>query len=125
MKRLKEYDYEGEMAKSTLKKLIVFSNELLPLIEDNQQLPAWLQDKFSKLDYYINAVYSYIKFSNIENPESEDQAEEEPAPEGTSEDDTEDLAEGEMEDSMELDETTASNQTEMELEIKLDGIVKK
>jgi len=58
-----EYDYEGEMAKTTLKKLIVFSRELLPMIKDDQQLPAWLQDKFSKLDYYINSVYSYMKFS--------------------------------------------------------------
>lgn len=61
-----EQDYEGEMAKATLKKLIVFSQEILPLVEDDQQLPAWLQDKFSKLDYYINTVYSYMKFAEFE-----------------------------------------------------------
>jgi len=73
---MSEYDYEGEMAKLTLKKLIVFSNELLPLVKDDQQLPAWLQDKFSKLDYYINTVYSYFKFSEKEElpvVESEEQ----------------------------------------------------
>lgn len=65
---MSEVDYEGEMAKTTLKKLIVFSEELLPLIEDDAQLPAWMQDKFSKLDYYINTVYSYIKFSESQKP---------------------------------------------------------
>lgn len=65
---MSDYDYEGEMVKTTLKKLIVFSNEILPLVKDDQQLPAWLQDKFSKLDYYINTVYSYFKFSETEKP---------------------------------------------------------
>lgn len=78
---MSEYDYEGEMVKTTLKKLIVFSNELMPLIKDDQQLPAWLQDKFSKLDYYINTVYSYIKFSEYHNtPNVETVAEEQPSP---------------------------------------------
>lgn len=67
----KSEDYEGEMARNTLKKLIVFSTEILPLIEEEQQLPAWLQDKFSKLDYYINSVYSYIKFSESQRQETE------------------------------------------------------
>jgi hypothetical protein len=98
MKKAEEYDYEGEMAKNTLRKLIVFSQELLPMIEDDKQLPAWLQDKFSKLDYYINAVYSYMKFSE-NGPESED-------------------------DSEDMDEMTET-ETEMELEVKIDGIVKK
>lgn len=66
-KLLDEPDYEGEMVKHTLKKLIVFSQELLPMIKDDEQMPAWLQDKFSKLDYYINAVYSYIKFSELDS----------------------------------------------------------
>lgn len=96
-----EEDYEGEMAKNTLKKLIVFSSELLPMIKDEQQMPAWLQDKFSKLDYYINTVYSYMKFSEInsENPESEEESDEE-----------------EKED-MEV--------SEMQLEVKLDSVVEK
>lgn len=103
MKKAEDYDYEGEMAKNTLRKLIVFSQELLPMIEDDKQLPAWLQDKFSKLDYYINAVYSYMKFSE-NGPEAETESE-----------DTDD------EDMDEMPET----ETEMELEVKIDGIVKK
>jgi hypothetical protein len=99
----KEYDYEGEMAKNTLRKLIVFSQELLPMIKDEQQLPAWLQDKFSKLDYYVSAVYSYMKFSNQEMELANSESEEE--------------------DSEESDEI--SEQEEMQLEIKLDDIVKK
>lgn len=67
---MSEVDYEGEMAKATLKKLIVFSQEILPYIEDSQQLPAWLQDKFSKLDYYIDSVYSYIKFNELTKPQT-------------------------------------------------------
>lgn len=107
----KEYDYEGEMAKNTLRKLIVFSQELLPTIKDDQQLPAWLQDKFSKLDYYISAVYSYMKFSNQEQQ----------APE---------IENGEIEDEQadqeELDEMPEQEEpAEMELEVKLDDIVKK
>ncbi len=74
-KLLDEPDYEGEMVKHTLKKLIVFSQELLPMIKDDEQMPAWLQDKFSKLDYYINSVYSYIKFSELNKPSMEDSSE--------------------------------------------------
>lgn len=74
-KLLDEPDYEGEMVKNTLRKLIVFSNELLPMIKDDEQMPAWLQDKFSKLDYYINSVYSYIKFSELNKPSMEDSSE--------------------------------------------------
>jgi len=104
----KEYDYEGEMAKNTLRKLIVFSQDLLPMIKDDQQLPAWLQDKFSKLDYYINSVYSYMKFSNQDQQTSNSESEYEPA---------------EVE---ELDEMPEQEEpAEMELEVKLDGIVKK
>lgn len=100
MKKSDEYDYEGEMAKNTLRKLIVFSNELLPMIKDDQQMPAWLQDKFSKLDYYINSVYSYMKFSNLEMNNSE---ETEP---------------GE-------DEETSESSEQMELEVNIEDVVKK
>lgn len=97
----KSEDYEGEMAKNTLKKLIAFSTELLPMIEDDQQLPAWLQDKFSKLDYYINSVYSYMKFSEIQRQEMEN---------------------SEMEESEEMDEELPER---MELEVKLDSVITK
>jgi predicted S18 family serine protease len=109
MKKAEEYDYEGEMAKTTLRKLIVFSNELLPMIEDDKQLPAWLQDKFSKLDYYISAVYSYMKFSE-NGPDSETESED---------DQSEDMSE------MPESEPSESESPEMELEINIDGIVKK
>lgn len=102
MKKSDEYDYEGEMAKNTLRKLIVFSQELLPMIEDDKQLPAWLQDKFSKLDYYINTVYSYMKFSNLEMNSSE-------------ENDSEEDEEEEMSESSE----------QMELEVNIEDVVKK
>lgn len=98
-------DYEGEMAKNTLRKLIAFSTELLPLIEDDQQLPAWLQDKFSKLDYYINSVYSYMKFSEIQRQELEN---EEP-------EDGEEMEESNSEESEDL----------MELEVKIEEINQK
>lgn len=101
MKKSDEYDYEGEMAKNTLRKLIVFSQELLPMIEDDKQLPAWLQDKFSKLDYYINTVYSYMKFSNLETNSSEGN------------------------DSEENEEEMSESSEQMELEVNIEDVVKK
>ncbi len=101
MKKSDEYDYEGEMAKNTLRKLVVFSNELLPMIKDDQQMPAWLQDKFSKLDYYINTVYSYMKFSNLEMNNSE---------ESEPEEDEEEMSE---------------SSEQMELEVNIEDVVKK
>ncbi len=98
MKKAEDYDYEGEMAKNTLRKLVVFSNELLPMIKDDQQMPAWLQDKFSKLDYYINSVYSYMKFSNLEMNNS--------APEKNEED-------------------MSKVSEQMELEVNIEDVVKK
>ena len=101
MKKSDEYDYEGEMAKNTLRKLVVFSNELLPMIKDDKQMPAWLQDKFSKLDYYINTVYSYMKFSNLEMNNSE---------ESEPEEDEEEMSE---------------SSEQMELEVNIEDVVKK
>lgn len=111
-----EEDYEGEMAKNTLKKLIAFSTELLPMIEDDQQLPAWLQDKFSKLDYYINSVYSYMKFSEIQRQEMEN--------ENSEMEESEEMDE----ESEEMDEESEDAEEEevpgrMELEVKLDSVI--
>jgi hypothetical protein len=52
-------DYEGKMAKSQLKSIIKHAQELHDKLEDDSQLPAWVQDKLSLADHNIEASNSY------------------------------------------------------------------
>jgi len=52
-------DYEGKMAKVQLKSIIKHAQELHDKLEDESQLPAWVQDKLSIADHNIEASNSY------------------------------------------------------------------
>lgn len=54
--------YEGKMARTSLRKTIAYSTELLELIQPKDELEAWIQDKISSIDHNIEAIYSYHKF---------------------------------------------------------------
>jgi hypothetical protein len=54
-------DDESSMAKSQLQSLIRDAQNLEYMIQDNEQLDAWVQSKITKAQDYIASVYNYMK----------------------------------------------------------------
>ena len=55
-----DYDHEGEMARTQLEKCIDHSQMLRGMIDDESQLPAWVQAKLTKASDYLQAVCNYM-----------------------------------------------------------------
>lgn len=77
-----EYDYEGYMVKTQLRRMQAQAAELLSLIDDDEQFPAWMQSKVTLASEYMDGVYDYYKYSDYnivptkeENEEEEDENE--------------------------------------------------
>ena len=56
-----EYNYEGEMAKNQLRTMIDAAQELHDSLEDNENMPEWVQGKITKATDYIDSVRDYMK----------------------------------------------------------------
>ena len=56
-----EPDEEGAMARSQLLKLAKYSAALMDMMNDNTQLPAWVQAKITKSASYLGAVKHFIE----------------------------------------------------------------
>ena len=65
---IEEVDYEGEMAKSELYRLIKNSQELMQMLDDDTQLEAWVQSKITKAADYISSVSQYLDFQAANKP---------------------------------------------------------
>ena len=63
---------EARMARASLKKTIAYATELLTMIGKDDELEAWIQSKISDMDHHIESIYSYYKFGDDEDNESED-----------------------------------------------------
>ena len=66
------YDPEGEMAKTELRAIAHKALQLHSMMEDDDQLEAWLQSKITKAKYMIDSVYDYILYNSNDEEESED-----------------------------------------------------
>lgn len=67
-----EADYEGEMAKSELYRIIENAEELFQMLDDNTQLEAWVQSKITKAADYLNSVTQYLKYQSVKPNVDED-----------------------------------------------------
>ena len=67
-----EVDYEGEMAKSELYRIIENAEELFQMLDDNTQLEAWVQSKITKAADYLNSVTQYLKYQSAKSNVDED-----------------------------------------------------
>lgn len=82
-----EYDYEGYMVRTQLRRIASQAQELLLLIKDEEQLPAWMQSKMTLASEYIDGFYDFYKYSDysivstteVEDEEESDDAEEDSA----------------------------------------------
>jgi hypothetical protein len=60
-------DPEGEMAKQQLYKVAKYAAELYKLLDDNDELDAWVQDKLSKASDYMSSVKHYLEYEKMTN----------------------------------------------------------
>lgn len=58
-------DYEGEMAKAELYKLIQSAEKLFMMLDEDTQLEAWVQSKITKATDYLNSVEQYLEYQSI------------------------------------------------------------
>lgn len=74
-----EYDYEGYMIKTQLRRMAAQSAELVSMIDNNEQFPAWMQSKVTLASEYMDTIYDFYKYSDytITSEESEEEDEEE------------------------------------------------
>ena len=66
-----EYDYEGDMARSDLRSIIHNAQQLHDMMEDNTNLPEWLQAKITKAEDYISSAANYMRSEMNEDVVSE------------------------------------------------------
>ena len=59
---VKHDDHEGRMAKSDLKRLAEYSAKLFNMLDENEELDGWVQEKISLAADYIGSVYHYLDY---------------------------------------------------------------
>jgi len=62
-----EVDYEGEMAKSELYRLVKNAKDVMSMLDDDTQLEGWVQSKITKAADYLNSVSQYLEFQSVNN----------------------------------------------------------
>ena len=61
-----EYDQEGRMAKSDLKTAKDAADELRSILDDDENLPEWVQAKITKAVDYLDTARDYMKDNDVE-----------------------------------------------------------
>jgi len=56
----REYDYEGDMAKTQLRSIIANSQSVHDMLKDTTNLAEWVQSKITKAEDYISTVADYM-----------------------------------------------------------------
>jgi len=69
-----EYDYEGDMAKSQLRSIMHNSKMLHDMLEDNTNLPEWVQSKITLAEDYIITAANYMRGEMDEMDEMDEAA---------------------------------------------------
>ena len=60
-----EYDNEGGMSKNQLKTMIYAAQELHYMLDDDENMPEWVQSKITKATDYIDTVRDYMKSNDV------------------------------------------------------------
>lgn len=56
-----EYDYEGDMTKSQLRSILFNAKRMHDMLEDNTNLPEWVQSKVTLAEDYISTAANYMQ----------------------------------------------------------------
>lgn len=70
-----EYDYEGDMARGQLQSIINNAQRVHDMLEDNDNLPEWVQSKITLAEDYISTVANYMMSEIDESIEQIDERE--------------------------------------------------
>lgn len=68
----REYDYEGDMAKTQLRSIIANSQAVHDMLKDTTNLAEWVQSKITKAEDYISTVADYMTAEINEAKEEDD-----------------------------------------------------
>jgi predicted RNA binding protein YcfA (HicA-like mRNA interferase family) len=60
-KDAREYDYEGDMAMSQIRSLMFNAQDMMDLMEENTNLPEWVQSKITLAEDYISTAANYLR----------------------------------------------------------------
>jgi hypothetical protein len=71
-KEKSEYDYEGDMARGQLQSIINNAQRVHDMLEDNDNLPEWVQSKITLAEDYISTVANYMMSEVDEEVELEE-----------------------------------------------------
>jgi|21_taG_2_1085346.scaffolds.fasta_scaffold06126_2 hypothetical protein len=58
-------DHEGSMAKRQMFKTAQYAADIFDMIEEGEELPAWIQSKMTKIADYIGAVKHYLEYDEV------------------------------------------------------------
>ncbi len=61
-----EYDQEGDMAKDDLETIIRAARRLTGMLDDNENMPEWVQSKINKAADYVDTAADYIESNEDE-----------------------------------------------------------
>jgi hypothetical protein len=70
-----EYDQEGDMAKDDLETIVRAARRLTGMLDDNENMPEWVQSKINKAADYVDTAADYIE-SNQDDQVAEDDMDE-------------------------------------------------
>ncbi len=56
-----EKDYEGKMVRAQMRKVHRYSKDIFNMVDEDAQLPAWVQSKLTKAADYIGMVKHYLR----------------------------------------------------------------
>ena len=69
----REYDYEGDMAKTQLRSIIANSQTVHDMLKDTTNLAEWVQSKITKAEDYISTVADYMTAEMNESKKEDDE----------------------------------------------------
>jgi hypothetical protein len=58
-------DHEGSMAKRQMFKTAEYATIIFDMLGDDEELPAWIQSKLTKVADYIGAVKHYLEYDKV------------------------------------------------------------
>ena len=93
-----EYDYEGYMVRTQLRRMAAQAQELLLITKDEEQFPAWMQSKITLASEYMDGFYDFYKYSDYSIMTDSDASE--------AEDEVEDMMESASDDMEEMSDIT-------------------
>ena len=68
-----EYDQEGQMAMTQLNNIVDAAEDLLAMLDEDENLPEWVQAKITKAEDYLDSVRDYLM--NVDDEEEDDEEE--------------------------------------------------